>query len=419
MDGLTATFDSRSLRKHAEERIHRKREFHVVEITINQLKHINFVMGTEVGNQVLVATANMLMGCNKKNMVFRISGKRFLVMCPTYSGMEKVRDTAMDFFSNTLQVGNEFLSPHAVICTIHDAHLMPNVNRILSYGDYLSKLAQWPFETCLIPDDRDTLKGFHYNLEIERFLDVALQKDLFDVVFQPVYNMQERCFTTMEALSRLTHPKLGPVSPQVFIEIAEKNDQIADIAILQLRRICRFLQDNPQIGQVFHNVKVNVSPVELLRPGHVDSMLEIIRSYQIPLSFFQFEITESTAVEHGQALDEVVERFTEAGIGLCLDDFGSGYANLNMVMKLPFHTIKLDRSLLFGICQDEKVASLYESLVVSLHKMGFVVLSEGVETDQELKLVSQWGVDMIQGFYFSKPLARRALLQTISEQCTV
>ena len=253
---------------------------------------------------------------------------------------------------------------------------------------------------------------------MESFLDTALREDLFEVVFQPVYDLEQKRYTTMEVLSRLTHPTLGPVSPAVFIEIAEKNDQIAKIALLQLRRVCEFLSRNPEVRKVFQNVKINVSPVELLKPGHIEKMLWIIKEYGLPLSYFQFEITESAAIEHGQALDDAVAKFTEAGIGLCLDDFGSGYANLNTVMKLPFHTIKLDRSLLFGICHDQKVACLYESLVVSLHNMGFAVLAEGVETNQELNLVSQWGVDMIQGFYFSRPLAAQVLLRNVVQPAT-
>ena len=102
-----------------------------------------------------------------------------------------------------------------------------------------------------------------------------------------------------------------------------------------------------------------------------------------------------------------------AGIGLCLDDFGSGYANLNSVLKLPFSVIKMDRSLLSDICTDEKAAALYRNTVSVLRNMGYTVVAEGVETLAELELLSSWGVDMIQGFYFSPPVSRSKLLELL------
>ena len=108
-------------------------------------------------------------------------------------------------------------------------------------------------------------------------------------------------------------------------------------------------------------------------------------------------------------LRRVAEEFTAAGIGFCLDDFGSGYANLNTVMRLPFSVIKVDRSLLFDICRDEKRAIFYESVVETFHKMNYHIVSEGVETQEEMEQISSWGVEMIQGYYFSKPLPEKEL----------
>ena len=98
------------------------------------------------------------------------------------------------------------------------------------------------------------------------------------------------------------------------------------------------------------------------------------------------------------------ELFKEAGIGLCLDDFGSGYANLNTVLKLPFSSIKIDRSLLQGICVETSVADFYKNIVGILQGMGYLLIAEGVETEEEVKLLRGWGIDMVQGFYFSKPV---------------
>ena len=135
----------------------------------------------------------------------------------------------------------------------------------------------------------------------------------------------------------------------------------------------------------------------------------------MPHSLFQFEVTETVATEYSKRLSLIAEQFRSAGIGLCLDDFGSGYANLNTVTQLPFSVIKLDRSLLFGICSDGRSASFYHSIVSTFQSMGYYVVAEGVETEAEVSLLRQWGVDMIQGYYFAKPLPPRELTDLLTQ----
>ena len=122
--------------------------------------------------------------------------------------------------------------------------------------------------------------------------------------------------------------------------------------------------------------------------------------------WIQFEITETVATEYNAGLGMVIDGFMAAGVRLSLDDFGSGYANLNTVMRLPFSAIKIDRTLLFDICNDKKRAMFYQSIVETFHRMGYKQL--------EMSLLSSWGVDMIQGYYFSRPLPVDELLKLLN-----
>ena len=191
---------------------------------------------------------------------------------------------------------------------------------------------------------------------------------------------------------------------------------IARFDQLQLRRACRFLRAHPEIVEEIDTVKFNLSPVELMMRGHAQNLIAIIREYGLPLELFQFEITETVASEDSDSMTEAVQSFVRAGIGLCLDDFGSGFANLNMVLKQPFTTIKLDRSLLTGICENEKVAAFYENIVAMFQNMGYAVVAEGIEREEELALVKRWGVDLVQGYYFSRPLSQEELIEKVCAQ---
>ena len=413
MDSLTGLFDLNYFREQCSHFVQRKKSFHVLAVDLCQLKRINRILGTDVGNRALIQMAQMLQQAGKNTRVFRSSGKRFLLICPTISEYEAAQRRIQEMFSQPLEINGNSISSPVAICGIIHAEELDSCEFLLGYLDYLSSLIASTSRTVLIQGDQKTLKGFRYTQEIEHFLQTALKEDLFEVYFQPVYSTGQKRYVTIEALSRLRHPTLGPVSPEVFISIAEKSDQIARLGLLQMRRICAFLKAHPQLMEQIQNVKINLSPIELLKKGHIQQLVNTIRDSGIPASYFSFEITETVATDYSENLWNTIDLFTSAGIGLCLDDFGSGYANLNSVLKLPFSVIKMDRSLLSDICTDEKAAALYRNTVSVLRNMGFTVVAEGVENSTELDLLSGWGVDMIQGFYFSPPVSCSKLLELL------
>ena len=414
-DGLTGVFGASYFSDKVKRLIERRKEIHIIAVELSQLKKINRLRGMDCGDQLLAETAQMLRGISRWNQVFRVSGRRFVVVAHSIAEYDKAIHDVRMFFSEPVEVGDESISSPVTVCGIMDAARLGSSSVILEYIEYLASLVPAGAESMTVQDDDQTLKGFRYTQEIENFLNTALKEDLFDVQYQPVYSLGKQQFVTLEALSRLRHPSLGPVSPDVFITLAEKNDQMPQLGLLQMRKICRFVCENkPLLGSV-QNIKINLSPAELMKSGHVDRLIGIIREYELPMSFFQFEITETAATEYSEQLRLTTAKLTQAGIGLCLDDFGSGYANLNTVLKLPFSAIKLDRSLLSGIDEDSRVAAFYQNIVAVLKNMGYFVISEGVETARELELVSYWGVDMIQGYYFAKPLSGSDVLTKIAD----
>ena len=318
--------------------------------------------------------------------------------------------------NSKLNVNNKIITMPVIISGIMNAQKLGDSGLILEYAEYLEALSAKNGLTEVIQDDYQTMNGFLYNKRVEQYLHKAITEDLFEIYYQPVYSTRKKCFITLEALSRLQHPELGWIAPDVFIQIAEKNHMIEQITDLQFSRVCRFLGENRYLMRHLLNVKVNLSSLDLMRNDCSRHFIRIMDAYKIPHNWIQFEITETVATECNAGLRRVAEEFTDAGIGLCLDDFGSGYANLNTVMRLPFSVIKVDRSLLFDICRDEKRAIFYESVVETFHKMNYHIVSEGVETQEEMEQISSWGVEMIQGYYFSKPLPEKELLELLKKQ---
>ncbi len=413
-DSLTGLYNKVYLARKSKELMAANKPFHIITLYLYQLKHINKVAGFQGGDRILNVTAQKLDGLCGKN-AFRITGRRFLIMAETLERYEYYLKELSDMFApdRTLNIERHELSVPVILCGVIHAQKLENAGLVLEYAEYLESLAPQSGLTEVIQDDRQTMDGFLYQKKIEQYLHTAIKEDLFEVYYQPVYSVNEKCFVTLEALSRLHHPELGWVAPDVFIQIAEHNHMIEQITDLQFQRICRFLNENRTMMEKLRNVKINLSSLDLMRSDCSSHFIQMMDSAGIPHSWIQFEITETVATEYNAGLRKVVDEFMAAGVRLCMDDFGSGYANLNTIMRLPFSVIKLDRSLLFDICLDDKRSLFYHSLVDTFHRMNYSIVSEGVETQEEMELLSSWGVDMIQGYYFSKPLPERELMEKI------
>lgn len=415
-DNMTGVFDNRYFSVVVQSYMDRKKYFQVIMIDFHVLRKINTIYGSLAGNQIICDTAKKLHTLSKKGQVYRIYGNRFALITDSYSEYEELLCQLEQEFSGKLEISGTQFPFLAVLCGIENVSAFQKSDTLLAYMEYLASSALADGNIVVIRDNEEMRNSFAYRNEMESYLITALEQDLFEVVYQPIYSMKSGTFQALEALSRLNHPDLGPVPPDVFIAIAERHGQIAQLGYLQFTRICRFLKQYPEVMEQFHNIKINLSPAELMTKGHCERLIELIREYGFPCSWFQFEITETVATEYSVSLFEIAKKFADAGIGLCLDDFGSGFANLSTVLKLPFRWIKLDRSLLTGIGTEQKSTLFYKNIVSVLQSMGYRVISEGVETEEEVALLVQWGVDMIQGYYFSKPKGELEILDLVHRQ---
>ena len=414
-DSLTGVYNHLYLTRRSDELIAAGKSFHIITIYLYQLKHINKVAGVEGGDYILQLTAKKLEElCGSR--VFRITGKRFLVLTMSLQEYEYYITQIKKMFETDMQMDADSSKPATpvILSGIVHGQKLGASGLMLEYAEYLESLSMQNGMIEVIQDDQQTMDGFLYNKKVEQYLHTAIAQDLFEVYYQPVYSTAKNDFVTLEALSRLHHPELGWIAPDVFIQIAEKNHMIEQITDLQFKRVCMFINEHRDLMKKLFNIKVNLSSLDLMRSDCSSHFIRMMDDMDIHHDWIQFEITETVATEYNAGLGMVIDGFMAAGVRLCLDDFGSGYANLNTVMRLPFSAIKIDRTLLFDICNDKKRAMFYQSIVETFHRMGYSIVTEGVETEEEMSLLSSWGVDMIQGYYFSRPLPVDELLKLLN-----
>ena len=388
-DSLTGVYNHLYLTRRSDELIAAGKSFHIITIYLYQLKHINKVAGVEGGDYILQLTAKKLEElCGSR--VFRITGKRFLVLTMSLQEYEYYITQIKKMFETDMQMDADSSKPATpvIVSGIVHGQKLGASGLMLEYAEYLESLSMQNGMIEVIQDDQQTMDGFLYNKKVEQYLHTAIAQDLFEVYYQPVYSTAKNDFVTLEALSRLHHPELGWIAPDVFIQIAEKNHMIEQITDLQFKRICMFINEHRDLMKKLFNIKVNLSSLDLMRSDCSSHFIRMMDDMDIHHDWIQFEITETVATEYNAGLGMVIDGFMAAGVRLCLDDFGSGYANLNTVMRLPFSAIKIDRTLLFDICNDKKRAMFYQSIIETFHRMGYSIVSEGVETEEKMSLLS-------------------------------
>ena len=412
IDFTTHIFNANYFNYWLWEHLQYHKPVHIIGICIADTEKIRKTYGIDTELHSLIA--NDLWKITPQHTVFRVRTNNYAICTTRVLHHSQIQQQLQAIFNHDFSLNGRNIRCSVVVAEIeHAEQKFSSTEEILNYMSVLLHPDKNYLGLQTIHDNETIRNNYETQKKIEQYILHALADDLFDVWYQPIYSVSQKKIVGAEALSRLYHPELGWINPELFIKLATRDGQIFQLMPMQLHRICRFLRQNPRVLEQLENIKINLSPSEIIKQGYVEELISIIRSYNILPEKFQFEVTESAATEYTPELNQCIKTLQQAGIRLCLDDFGSGYANLSSVLRLPFSVIKMDRSLLLGITENEKTAVFYHSMIETLHALGYHIVSEGVETKAEVCLLESWNVDMIQGYYFSKPLCEKDLLHKL------
>ncbi|MBN4055169.1 EAL domain-containing protein, partial [bacterium AH-315-K03] len=244
----------------------------------------------------------------------------------------------------------------------------------------------------------------------------AISRNEIVVYFQPQENLSSGKLHGMEALVRWKHQTRGLIPPIDFIGLAEETGQIWEIGRWILHHSCQQLQDWLQSGYEPVQLAVNLSSKQLVHPELINEVGKILKETGLPAKYLELEITESVIMENPEDVIGTLEQLKSMGVQLAIDDFGTGYSSLNYLRRFPIDVIKIDRSFVSDITENQVDADIVNTIIALAHIMGVKVVAEGVETALQKELLKQQSCDIMQGYYLSKPIpaaefAERFLLQ--------
>jgi diguanylate cyclase (GGDEF)-like protein len=382
-------------------------------VDLDQFKQVNDTLGHPCGDQLLCAVADRLRAMLRpEDFVARFGGDEFVVFQQNIKSNEEAAGLArriVDHLSERYKIDNHLVEIGASVGIAMTAHGL-SADTLLKNADMALYRAK--------ADGRGTFCFFRdemaQTVEARRILELDLRKALaneeFELFYQPLVNLKSGRIATCEALLRWNHPVRGTVSPVDIIPVAEDMGLIIDLGRWILRKACMECMKWPETV----SVAVNFSPQQFHQRDVLSEVRYALEVSGLPAHRLEIEITESSLLRNTQLTHDVLSQLSALGVRISLDDFGTGYSSLSYLHNFPLQKVKIDRSFLEGIDTDRPLTLLRGVARLSAD-LGMSVVVEGIETNEQLELISSDGtVTEAQGYLFSRPVPAVRVRQLLS-----
>lgn len=381
-------------------------DYYIFHADFTNFKSLNYNYGTRAGDELVERTIEYIsrlprcsvclrgyadqfyfLACEEKNTPISLIEERFGEYLEEFFSSERE-----NFKENVLSVWCGFAK---IEDSIRDALGMANIGRVESK----TKLVNHPYYI-----ERDYATQYISSKIAEQRLLEAIKDDRVVFLLQPIVNIEKNALESMEVLGRIIAPDGSVLYPDAFVPILEKTHGILEFDILIIKKVCEYLKKLTDEGKPVVPVSINLSRRHVNNHGSIEKIQSIIADYGLNPSCFKFEITERVLVEEKSDVTAFCKKLIDMGAHVSIDDFGSGFTSFSLIQDVTIDEIKLDRSLLYI---DDSMNFFYENVISSIveiaRKLNTQIVCEGIETKEQLDFVRRLGINIVQGYYFSKP----------------
>ncbi len=398
----------------------------VLYIDLDQFKEVNDTLGHQAGDQLLVEVAGRIREAAPASAtIARLGGDEFTVILINRSQVEDVTRIAqgiIDKLADPFHVSEDQRSIY-ISASIGIAFYPADAK---DAGDLLKKAEQAMYVAKNSGRNRLNLytsglqEKAQNRLNLLRDLREALIQQQFVLYYQPIVDMSNGKTIKAEALIRWNHPKRGMISPAEFIPLAEETGLIIQLGDWVFREAVSNSQRWVAGGQRDFQISVNMSPAQFRHEAtNIKVWLDYLQQSGLSGKNLVIEITEGLLMDVTVTISSKLLAFRDAGIEISMDDFGTGYSALSYLKKFDIDYLKIDQSFIHDVTTNESDAALVEAIVVMAHKLGLKVIAEGVETEQQHKLLIACGCDYGQGYWYARPLPAAEFEGLIGKSCFV
>ncbi|HWQ32370.1 MAG TPA: EAL domain-containing protein [Blastocatellia bacterium] len=399
-------------------------QFAVLFIDLDRFKIVNDSLGHQYGDELLVQVSKRLRHCVRAvDTVARLGGDEFAILLDGLEGVENAAPTA-DRIQEQLTApfnlcGQEvFISGSIGIAFSRSGYDKPE--DILRDSDTAMYRAKSNGKARHEFFDQSMHSEALEQLQLENDLRRAIERQEFQVQYQPIVSLSDRQIRGFEALVRWHHPQRGLVPPSEFIPFAEETGLITLIGQFVLREACRQIAEWQRQFPTEEplTVSVNLSPRQLKEADIAEQIERVLRDTGLHPACLRLEITEGLVMENTEKAAQILARLKAIGVQLSLDDFGTGYSSLSYLHRFPFDILKVDRSFVMRMGQDQSSTRIVKTILLLASELDMAVVAEGVETESQLEHLCQLNCAYGQGYLFSKPLTAQAAVAILRSRFT-
>lgn len=392
------------------------RKYALIYSDFSNFQFLNETYGYVTGDKILIDFAYFLKeNCSHGVLYSRVTGDHFISMHECKEGV--------DLAGQYVQVCNAFcdkVNKKYNLCNLILISGMSMIDdpkvKVAVYVDNANiarKTVKKNTVTGLCVFSEDMRLVSTRQMELAANMEKALEQGEFVMYLQPKVNLVEGTISGAEALVRWIKEDGTMVYPDEFIPLFEKNGFITKIDFEMLRQVLILQREQMQKGRKLLPISVNFSRRHQENPNYVEEVSRMMEEYQVPSEYVEIEVTESVFMDDFTVLNQNISKLKKTGVGIAIDDFGSGYSSLNVLSKVDADVIKLDRQFLLDMESDseEVKKNFLNTLVLMIKQLGFTVLAEGVETPEQEEILKNTGCDYAQGYLYAKPMRTEEFLE--------
>lgn len=379
--------------------LHSSKSIACIQFDISRFKIINDIYGERMGDQILqFIKDNLAEICNETQYYLNLRSDVFVVLSE-FQHESELDELIRQIQTRCKMFKNIKLTYSIGVYIVNDRKM--DLRQIEDRAAMARKKAKGNMMNNVLYYQEEFKEMLYIRNFIEESLPSAIDEKQFQMYLQPKYSIVQNHIVGAEALVRWQHPDRGMIYPNEFIPVIEENGYIKKVDYYIWKEACNFLKRCEQAGIKNCPVSVNVSRLHLTDTVFMDYLAQTIHEAGIPKEQLELEITETIGDEQ---ISNMAELLKHQGYKLLMDDFGSGYSSLNILLETPFDVIKLDKKFMENMMVSEKGRLILEYVVAMADKLGLELLAEGVETEEQVKLLRKIGCDNVQGYYYAKPM---------------
>ena len=385
-------------------------KFGLILLDLDNMKLINDAQGHGEGDEIICHAAEILKRFKKDDLrVYRYGGDEFIVMMRNIISQDTILNAGDLLLEVMNDEGIDFSGGIAICPDDGD-----NYSDLLKYADMAMFEAKRKGKNDVCFFQSIMRERFMEKIAIQTKLNTAVNENLFQLYYQPQFDVATNKLRGFEALLRWYDEDTGWISPEQFIPIAEETRLVIPLGDWILERAIKTLKEWIEDFDFDGIMSVNVSPVQLKKQTFLFDLIQLIKKYQIPTKNLEIEITEGVFIDNKNEVIDLLKQIRELGIGLSLDDFGTGYSSLSYLQMLPITTLKIDKSFIANITDAGGVeANITDSIISMVTKMGLDTIAEGVEKREQLDILKKINCKNIQGFLKGKPMPKERCEQIL------